>query len=206
MTNTVPIEVRVRSGFLVTSDIRRFPTEQEIKALVDDVGEQRRVDDIAPHRCRRKDSFTTENKVHEGGAVTPMSQVPRKWRICNVRCLHQTINDRGGQTGGAHCRSQCDKYVYSLVELRMNGEGRKRLSGTLAEADVANILRLGDVEDVINGIRDVVPCKVVNRIVPKLFRVRVIFHALFRIFVASVIPQPNVKPKVDQNKGESAIR
>ena len=70
----------------------------------------------------------------------------------------------------------------------MDRKGSKRLSGPLAETDVAEILRLGDVENVVDGIRDVVPSKVVNRIVPELLRVWVILDALFRIFVASVIP------------------
>jgi hypothetical protein len=72
--NTIPVKVRVCSRFLVTADVRRFPTEQEIKTLVDNVGEQRRVDDVVPQRSGREDGFTTENKVHEGGSSTSMSQ------------------------------------------------------------------------------------------------------------------------------------
>ena len=67
--------MRVRGGFLVASDIPRFPTEKEIKRLVDDGGEQRRVDDVVPQRGGGKDGFTTENEVHEGGSITPMSRV-----------------------------------------------------------------------------------------------------------------------------------
>ena len=73
--DTIPVEVRVRGGFLVTTDIRRFPTEQEIETLVNDTGEQRRVDDVVPQRGGREDCFTTENKEHEGGTSTSMSQV-----------------------------------------------------------------------------------------------------------------------------------
>lgn len=72
--STVPVEVRVRGGFLVTGDVLGFPTEKEIKRFVDDAGEQRRVDDIAPQRGGRKDGSTTKNEVHKGGSVTPMSQ------------------------------------------------------------------------------------------------------------------------------------
>ena len=67
---TVPVEVRVRGGFLVTSDVIGFPAEKEIERLVDDVGEQRRVDDIVPQRGGGKNSFTAENEVHEGGSNT----------------------------------------------------------------------------------------------------------------------------------------
>lgn len=80
MVNNIPVEVRVRSGLLVTSDIRRFPTEQEIKTLVNDGSEQRRVDDIVPQWGGREDGFTTENKVHEGRSITSMSQVTREQR------------------------------------------------------------------------------------------------------------------------------
>ena len=48
MGKTIPVEVGVRSRFLVTRDIRQFPTEKKIEALVDDVGEERRVNDIVP--------------------------------------------------------------------------------------------------------------------------------------------------------------
>ena len=60
----------------------------------------------------------------------------------------------------------------------MNGEGSKGLSGALTETDVAEILRLGNFEDVRNGIRDVVPGEVIQRVVPKLFRVRIMVYAL----------------------------
>jgi len=70
---TVPVEVRVGGGLLVTSDVLGFPTKKEIERFVDDGGEQRRVYDVVPVRGRRKDGFTTENEVHEGGPITPMS-------------------------------------------------------------------------------------------------------------------------------------
>ena len=60
----------------------------------------------------------------------------------------------------------------------MDGEGSKGLSGSLAETDIAEVLRLGDVEDVRNRIRDVVPGEVIQRIVPKLFRIRIELDAL----------------------------
>ena len=50
----------------------------------------------------------------------------------------------------------------------MNGEGSKGLSGPLAETDVAEILRLGYVENVRNGIRNIVPSEVIHRVVPEL--------------------------------------
>jgi len=61
------IEVRVRSRFLVRGDVRGFPTEKEIKKLVDNVSKKGRVDDVVPQRGGGEDSFTTENEIHEGG-------------------------------------------------------------------------------------------------------------------------------------------
>jgi hypothetical protein len=88
----------------------------------------------------------------------------------------------------------------------MDREGGKSLSGPLAETDVAETLRPSDVENVIDGIRDVVPGKVIHGIIPKLLRIWVVPDALFGVLVTSVVPQPDIKPKVDQDKGESAIR
>jgi len=75
LEGTVPVEVRVGGGLLVASDILRFPIEKEIERFVDDGGKQRGVDDVVPVRSGRKNGFTTENEVHEGGSITPMSQV-----------------------------------------------------------------------------------------------------------------------------------
>ena len=73
--NTIPVEVRISGGFLVATDIRRFPAEKEIKTLVDEDSEQRGVDKIVPHRGGREDGFTAEKKVQEGGSIASVSQV-----------------------------------------------------------------------------------------------------------------------------------
>lgn len=66
---TIPIEVRVRGRFLIRRDVRGFPAEKEIKRLVDDAGEKRRIDDVVPERSGREDGFAAENEVHEGGSI-----------------------------------------------------------------------------------------------------------------------------------------
>lgn len=68
----------------------------------------------------------------------------------NVRCLHQTINDGGGQTNGTHRGSQCNEDVDLLVELGVDRESGEGLSRPLTKADVADVPRLGDVEDIRN--------------------------------------------------------
>ena len=70
----------------------------------------------------------------------------------------------------------------------MDGEGGEGLSGSLTETDVTDVPRLGDVEDVRDCIRDVVPGEVIHRVVPKLFRVGIILDAFLGILVAPVVP------------------
>ena len=162
MCGTIPVEVRVRGRFLVISDILRSPVEKETKRFVDGAGEQRGVDDIAPPRGGRKDGSAAENEVNEGGSIALNESGCLGSERLNIRCLHQPINEGDGQTGGTYGGSQCDEHVDLLVELRMNGEGSKGLSGPLTETNVADMLRLGEVEDVRNGVRDVVQGEVVD--------------------------------------------
>lgn len=43
----------------------------------------------------------------------------------------------------------------------MDAKGREGLCCALAEADIAQLLGLGDVQDIMYGVRDIVPCKIV---------------------------------------------
>ena len=76
----------------------------------------------------------------------------------------------------------------------MNTERSERLSSTLAETDVADAWFLGDVDDVFNRVRNVVPSEVVNAEVPKLGRVRVMMDGLLGVLVPPVVAQPDVEP------------
>jgi hypothetical protein len=60
------------------------------------------------------------------------------------------------------------KDVNLLVQLRVNAQGSKRLGSALAETDVAETGCTGDLEDMFDRVRDVVPRKVINGKVPKL--------------------------------------
>lgn len=44
----------------------------------------------------------------------------------------------------------------------MYAESGKSLSSTLAEADVAQTFGLGDLKNVIDGIGNVMPCKIIH--------------------------------------------
>lgn len=70
------------------------------------------------------------------------------------------------------------------------GEG---LRGALAESDVAEAGRLRRVEDVLDGIRDVVPGELIDGEVPKLGAVRAGVDGLLRVLVASIVAQPHIK-------------
>ena len=76
----------------------------------------------------------------------------------------------------------------------MNTERSECLSSTLAETDVADAWFLGDVDDVFNRVRNVVPSEVVNAEVPKLGRVRVVMDRLLGVLVPPVVAQPDVEP------------
>jgi hypothetical protein len=79
----------------------------------------------------------------------------------NLRGFHQPIYDRGGEAGGAHGGGEGDEDVDLLVELRVYTESGESLGCALAEADIADCLGLGAIEDVMDGIGDVVPSEII---------------------------------------------
>lgn len=108
-------------------------------------------------------AFRPKTRYMRVGLLHQMSRVQRvRDKKLDIRCLHQTINDWGSQTGRTHRGGQCNEDVDLLVELRMDREGGKGLGGPLAETNVAETPRLGGVENIGNGIRDVVPGKVIH--------------------------------------------
>lgn len=58
----------------------------------------------------------------------------------------------------------------------MNAECGKCLRGALAETNVAHAVSLGDVQDIANRIRDIMPGEVVKAVVPELDRIRVMMN------------------------------
>ena len=75
----------------------------------------------------------------------------------------------------------------------MNAECSKCLRGALTEANIAQAVRVGDIQDIVNRIRNIMPGKVVEAVIPKLDRIRVVMNRLLGILVSSVIAQPYVE-------------
>ena len=122
-----------------------------------------------------------------------------------IRRLHKTVDDGRGESGRTHRGSKSDEDINLLIQRGMDAEGSEGLRGTLAETNVAQTGLLGYVEDVGDGIGDVMPGEVVYAVVPKLGRVWVMVDRLLGVFVATIIAQPNVKPQFNEGEGEAAL-
>jgi hypothetical protein len=63
-----------------------------------------------------------------------------------------------------HGRCQCDKDIDLVIESGMNAKSSKGLGSPLAESDIAELLALCYLQNVIDGIRNVVPRKIVDTV------------------------------------------
>ena len=86
----------------------------------------------------------------------------------------------------------------------MNAERSKCLRGSLAKSDVTEALFLRHVQDVFDRVRDIMPCKVVDAVVPKFGAVWIVVDALLGVLVATVVPEPDVEAELDEDKGKAA--
>ena len=83
----------------------------------------------------------------------------------------------------------------------MNAESGKSLCSALAEPNVANTRRLRSVDNVLDCIRNIMPCEIVDTVIPELGRIGTMVDRFLRVLVATVIPQPYIKAykhKVDK--------
>lgn len=87
----------------------------------------------------------------------------------------------------------------------MYAEGGESLSGALTESDIAEALRVSEVEDVLNRVGDVAPGKVVDAEIPKFGGVWVVVNGFLRVLIASVVTQPNVEAQFGENEGKRAL-
>ena len=69
----------------------------------------------------------------------------------------------------------------------MNTQCGKGLRRTLTEADVAETRLLCHVKDVVDGLWDVMPGKVVDAVVPELGRVGVMIYRLLGVLIPAVV-------------------
>lgn len=71
----------------------------------------------------------------------------------------------------------------------MDGQGCKSLGGTLGESNIAKRRLASCRQDVVDGVRNVVKCKLVNGEVPESVVCGRIFDMLLRILVSSVVSE-----------------
>jgi hypothetical protein len=141
-----------------------------------------------PHEGRGEDGATTKDKEEKSG-----------------RGFHKTINKRGRETSWTHCGCKSNKDVNLLVQLRVNAQGSKGLRSSLTETNVTETGCTGNLEDIFNRVRDVMPRKVINGEVPKLVRVGVMVDRLFGVLVSTVVAKPHVITQLCENKGNGTF-
>lgn len=88
----------------------------------------------------------------------------------------------------------------------MNAQRGESLRGALAETYVAKAFLFRHGKDVLDGIWDIVPCEVIDAIVPKFGRVRVMMYRFLRVLVSAVVAQPYVKAHLDKDKRYAPLR
>jgi len=74
----------------------------------------------------------------------------------------------------------------------MNAQGSKRLSGTLGKPDIGQRRLIRSVQDVVDGVGDIVEGEVVDREIPELGRVGRVMNRLLRVFVATVVSELSI--------------
>src|SRR6266404_1348501 len=132
----------------------------------------------------------------------------RAWKMewtRDSRRLHETVNDRGRKTFWAHCGCESNEHVHLLVELGVNAEGGKGLCSSLAKTNITQTRCAGDLEYIFDRIWYVVPCKVVNRKIPKFGGVGIVVDRLFGVLVASIIAEPHIITQLRKDERNRAF-
>ncbi len=121
------------------------------------------------------------------------------------RSLHKTVNERGRKTSWAHCGCESDEHVHFLVQLGVNTKGGKGLGSPLTETNITETRGTGDLENIFDRVWYVVPCKIVNREIPKFGRAGVMVDGLFGVLVASIVAEPHIITQLRKDKGNRAF-
>lgn len=75
----------------------------------------------------------------------------------------------------------------------MYAESGKRLRRSLTETNITYARGLGSVEDVVDSIRNVVPCKIIDTVVPEFRRIWPMMDRFLGVLVPAIVPEPNIK-------------
>ena len=123
----------------------------------------------------------------------------------DVPGLHEAVHDSRGEAGRTHRRGERDEDIDLLVQWRVYAQSSEGLSGALAEADIAKTWLLGDSENILDGVGDIMPGKVVYTVVPELDGIWVVMDGLLGVLIATVVTQPHVEAKLDESEGKRAF-
>jgi hypothetical protein len=71
----------------------------------------------------------------------------------------------------------------------MDTQRGESLSSALREADVRQRRLLGCVQNVVDGIRDIVESEIIDAEIPELLGIRWVVDGFFRVFIATIISE-----------------
>jgi len=92
------------------------------------------------------------------------------------RGLHEPIDDRCSESGWSHGGSKSNKDVDLFIQLRVYAESRKSLSGALAKSNVTDAGGFRGVENILDGIRNIMPSEIIDAKVPERRRVGAVMN------------------------------
>ncbi len=88
----------------------------------------------------------------------------------------------------------------------MDTECSESLSRPLTKANIADTGFVRDLENVLDGVGNVVPSEVIDTIVPEFGRIRIMVDGFLGILVSPIVTQPDIEAKFNQNKGDASPR
>ena len=149
---------------------------------------------------------TRNTRVGLALCVCMSGLVPWNPEETDVPGLHEAVHDSRGEAGRTHRGGERDEDVDLLVQWRVYAESSEGLRGALTEADIAQTGLLGNLQDVLDGVRDVMPGKVVDTVVPELGRGGTVVNGLFGVLVAAVVAKPDVETQLSKGEGNGSFR
>lgn len=164
------VQVRIGGQLLVRRDIAGRPVEEKGERPVNDANKDGWVEKSLPHRGGLENAATTKSEIDNLG-----------------RSFDQGVDNAIAQSGRGHGGGQGDENVYLVIELRVDGQGSKRLGSALGEANVRQRGLAGGLENVGDGVGDVVEGELIHGEVPEGGRHRRAMSGLLRVLVATIV-------------------
>lgn len=181
------IQVRICRKLLKVANVLALPVEENRQCCVDYASVDRRVEKRLPH---------------DRGAENSPSAKEEKQEV--RRRFHQRIHGGIGETRRSHCRRKSHKNIDLLIQIRVDRESCKRLSGALGKPNIRQRRLTRHLQDILYAVWDIVKSKLIDRKAPKLICDRRMFDGLLRVFITPIIPQPYIVPFLDELEGQAS--